>query len=271
VLDEVIIVRRELGFPPLVAPIRQWLASQAVYNVLGESRYETIVKELKDYLRGLAGRPPKPPTKKLRQLVLGREEPITMRPAALLEPQVEEGRQNLQQRGLPADDGQLLEELLFPHLTAERRRNRAKAEKKEKPPSMPPPPEPQPVVEEVETLPVQGAEFEVEVEGELFTVRVSGTGLTVNAPPAGSTSNAAISPKKPAGGPGSILSPMQGLIVKLELAVGDQVESGDVVGVLEAMKMQNDIVAPKSGRVLEIYVKEGEVVGPNQPLLRIGE
>ena len=63
---------------------------------------------------------------------------------------------------------------------------------------------------------------------------------------------------------------MQGLIVKLPVKVGDEVKLGDVVAVLEAMKMQNDIVTTAAGKVKAVYVKEGEVVGPNQPLVDIG-
>ncbi|MDQ6741701.1 MAG: biotin/lipoyl-binding protein, partial [Candidatus Dormibacteraeota bacterium] len=67
-----------------------------------------------------------------------------------------------------------------------------------------------------------------------------------------------------------VVAPMQGLIVKVPVKVGDEVKLGEVVAVLEAMKMQNDIVATKPGKVTEVYVKEGEVVKPNQPLLSVG-
>ena len=63
---------------------------------------------------------------------------------------------------------------------------------------------------------------------------------------------------------------MQGLIVRLPVKVGDHVKLGEVVAVLEAMKMQNDIVTPVAGKVLEVYVKEGEVVTPSQALLSVG-
>ena len=67
-----------------------------------------------------------------------------------------------------------------------------------------------------------------------------------------------------------MIAPMQGLIVKLPVKAGDDVKLGDVVAVLEAMKMQNDIVTTVAGRVSAVYVKEGEVVSPNQPLLAVG-
>ena len=69
---------------------------------------------------------------------------------------------------------------------------------------------------------------------------------------------------------GTVIAPMQGLIVKLPVKSGEDVKLGDVVAVLEAMKMQNDIVTTVAGKVNAIYVKEGQVVTPNQPLLAIG-
>src|SRR5260221_3975744 len=95
VLEEVSRVRRELGYPPLVAPLRQMIATQAAYNVIGGERYATVTQELKDYLQGLYGRPPVPADPELRRLGLGREEPIHIRPADLLQPQVEIARQHL--------------------------------------------------------------------------------------------------------------------------------------------------------------------------------
>jgi biotin carboxyl carrier protein len=68
---------------------------------------------------------------------------------------------------------------------------------------------------------------------------------------------------------GAVVAPMQGLIVKLPVKKGDAVKLGDVVAVLEAMKMQNDIVTTVAGQVVDVYVKEGDVVGPNQAILAI--
>src|SRR2546429_8389275 len=84
VLDEANRVRLELGYPPLVAPVRQMIATQAVYNVIGGERYATVTQELKDYLQGLYRGPPVAADPELRRLVLGREEAITIRPPGLL-------------------------------------------------------------------------------------------------------------------------------------------------------------------------------------------
>jgi len=104
----------------------------------------------------------------------------------------------------------------------------------------------------------------------VFKVRVTGAGMAVT--PA-ATAGAAPSPQpKPApkSGEGTVIAPMQGLIVKIPIKAGDDVKLGDVVAVLEAMKMQNDIVTTVAGKVSAVYVKEGQVVTPNQPLLAIG-
>jgi biotin carboxyl carrier protein len=104
----------------------------------------------------------------------------------------------------------------------------------------------------------------------VFKVRVSGAGLSVvaGAPAAAPSGNSA--PATPKVGEGTVLAPMQGLIVKMPVKQGDVVRLGDVVAVLEAMKMQNDIVTTVAGKVTGVFVKEGEVVTPNQPLLNIG-
>jgi pyruvate carboxylase subunit B len=275
VLDEANRVRLELGYPPLVAPIRQLIATQAVYNVIGGDRYATVTQELKDYLQGLYGRPPVPADPELRRLVLGREEPITIRPADLLEPQVEAARLQLKKMSFEPDDGSVLIHLLFPNLAPEYLRGpgpTAKAPSRPlaapvspqptaptaNAPAAPPAPAPAPL----------SAEFEVEVEGEVFKVRVSGAGMTVV--PGAGVASSSVAPPPPRTGEGTVIAPMQGLIVKIPVKAGDEVKLGDVVAVLEAMKMQNDIVTTTAGRVREVYVKEGDIVTPSQPLLAVG-
>ena len=278
VLDEANHVRRHIGYPPLVAPIRQMIATQAVYNILGGERYATVTQELKDYLQGLYGRPPGPVDPELRRLVIGRDEPITIRPADLLEPQVDFARQQVRKMGFEPTDDMVLIHLLFPALAPDYARGPQPAKSDgqkpavvEQSPPPPPTPEPEPVVVAAPPPRSQSAEFDVEVEGEVFKVRVSGAGLSVVATGAAAAAPSGNSaPAPPKVGEGTVLAPMQGLIVKLPLKPGDEVKLGDVVAVLEAMKMQNDIVTTVAGKVTGIYVKEGEVVTPNQPLLNIG-
>jgi pyruvate carboxylase subunit B len=276
VLEEANRVRKELGYPPLVAPIRQMIATQAVYNVIGGDRYATVTQELKDYLQGLYGRPPVPADPELRRLVLGREEPITIRPADLLEPQVGAARNQLKKMGFEPTDESVLIHLLFPNLAPDYLRGPEPEEKAPKAPAIavapePPLPAPDPPPSVPPPPAASVAEFEVEVEGEVFKVRVSGAGMTVMPGGAAATPSAGTQPSPaPRTGEGTVIAPMQGLIVKLPAKVGDEVKLGDVVAVLEAMKMQNDIVTTVAGKVREVYVKEGEVVTPNQPLLAVG-
>jgi len=278
VLEEVSRVRLELGYPPLVAPIRQMIATQAVYNVIGGERYATVTQELKDYLQGLYGRPPVPADPELRRLVLGREEPITIRPADLLEPQVDAARQHLRKMNLDTSDDSVLIQLLFPNLATDYLRDPAPAARENRRPAAltavdPPAPDPvaaqAPAPPPAAAQPPAGAEFEVEVEGEIFKVRVSGAGMVV-IPATGASAAPAANPAPPRTGEGTVIAPMQGLIVKIPVKPGDTVKLGDVVAVLEAMKMQNDIVTTVAGTVREVYVKEGEVVSPSQPLLAVG-
>ncbi len=88
VLEEVPVVRRELGYPPLVTPTSQIVGTQAVFNVLSGKRYKIIPKEVKDYVKGFYGRPPVRIDAKIREKIIGDEEPIKGRPADLLEPEL---------------------------------------------------------------------------------------------------------------------------------------------------------------------------------------
>ena len=274
VLEEASRVRLELGYPPLVAPIRQMIATQSVYNIIGGERYATVTQELKDYLQGLYGRPPVAADPELRRLVLGREEPITIRPADLLEPQVAAAREQVKKMGFEPDDDSVLIQLLYPNLAPEYLRGPV-TPPKEKVPTVDS--EPAPASASAEAPPpalapapaaVTTAEFDVEVDGEVFKVKVTGAGVAVV--PVAPGAGAAAAPPAPKAGDGTVIAPMQGLIVKIPVKAGDTVKLGDVVAVLEAMKMQNDIVTTVAGKVREVYVKEGEVVSPNQALVAIG-
>jgi pyruvate carboxylase subunit B len=282
VLDEANHVRRHIGYPPLVAPLRQMIAIQAVNNVLSGEQFATVTQELKDYLHGLYGRPPGPVDPELRRQVIGRDEPITIRPADLLDPQVDEARQQVKKLGHQPTDDAVLIQLMFPSLAPDYLRGPQPSKSVggqdgDRPEPTPAPAKPEPAPEPVTQVPEPSpsapvaAEFDVEVEGEIFKVRVSGAGMAVVpagvSAPAGGGDAAPASPKITEG---TVIAPMQGLIVKLPVKSGDDVKLGDVVAVLEAMKMQNDIVTTVAGRVSAIYVKEGQVVTPNQPLLAVG-
>jgi pyruvate carboxylase subunit B len=107
-------------------------------------------------------------------------------------------------------------------------------------------------------------ELRVEVDGQTYDVRVFGAG-PVEARPASPPAPGA----SPRTGEATLTAPMQGLILKLLVTAGDRVQIGDVVAVLEAMKMQNEIIANRSGTVTQVHVREGDVVGPRAPIVDI--
>lgn len=94
VLKEVPRVREDLGYPPLVTPTSQMVGTQAVLNVLTGERYKMVINEVKNYVRGLYGRPPAPINPEIKQKIIGNEVPITCRPADLLEPELEKAKKD---------------------------------------------------------------------------------------------------------------------------------------------------------------------------------
>jgi pyruvate carboxylase subunit B len=242
-------VRAELGHPPLVTPIIEIVATQAVYNVCDGDRYATVSQEVKDYCLGLYGSPPFPIDAEVKRLVNGREESITLRPADLLEPALPALRRELVREGVAKPDAATVVSFaLFPAETLALLRDDGDG---------------------TATLggdPVSDEEqadvrdLTVEVDGQSYSVRVIGAGLG-----GGGSAGAAA----PAVREGTVVAPMQGLILKIPVAVGDTVALGQVVAVLEAMKMQNDVTANRAGTVSAVHVKEGDVVGPRVPILQI--
>ena len=268
-------VRAELGYPPLMMPIAEILATQAVYNVCDGDRYATVSQEIKDYCLGLYGEPPFPIDRDVRRLVNGREEAITCRPADLLEPAMPAARRSLEREGFPAPGlDAAVTYALFPDDYLALARGEAVPERLGDEPAREPdgPPaaaaEPAPSSEPDAALPGPPApvrELTVEVDGQAYSVRVIG-GSAMGAP-AQTDHPAAAAPATVK--EGTVVAPMQGLLLKVSVSVGDQVKLGEVVAVLEAMKMQNDISATRSGRIARVHVKAGDVVRPRDPLVDI--
>ncbi|MGQ9556979.1 MAG: oxaloacetate decarboxylase subunit alpha [Desulfurispora sp.] len=93
VLAEVPRVRADFGYPPLVTPSSQIVGTQAAINVILGERYKMATNEVKNYMRGYYGRPPAPVNEEARKKIIGDEEPITCRPADLIEPELPKARQ----------------------------------------------------------------------------------------------------------------------------------------------------------------------------------
>lgn len=266
-------VRAELGHPPLVTPLIEIVATQAVYNVCDGDRYATVSQEVKDYCLGLYGEPPFPIDAEVRHLVNGREEPITCRPADLLEPALAKLRRELKREGVDKpDDATVVSYALFPSELLAFKRGEVEAERlgDEPEPSAPPAETSADAADAapggddaaLEAPPADVRELTVEVDGQSYSVRVIGAGL-------GGGGAAPQGDSAPVVREGTVLAPMQGVILKVAAKVGDKVELGDVVAVLEAMKMQNDVTATRAGTVSAVHVKEGDVVGPRHPIVQI--
>lgn len=96
VLNEVPIVRAELGYPPLVTPLSQMVGTQAVMNVMSGKRYSLVPKEIKEYLKGLYGQSPAPVDESIRHAIIGNETVITHRPADDLAPEFDKLKEKYQ-------------------------------------------------------------------------------------------------------------------------------------------------------------------------------
>ncbi len=252
VFMEVPRVRADLGYPPLVTPTSQIVGTQAVLNVLlGGDRYRNVTNEVKDYVRGLYGKPPAPISDEVRKLIIGDEPVITVRPADLLEPVFEKMKEQAIADGLiKKGDEDVLTYILYPAIAP----SFLKGERK---------PEELPVKNQRQSSPADIPHaMEVEVDGEVFNVRILSVGGSAVA------SSAAPAQKIPRGDiQGGIKSNMQGMVLEVVVSRGSEVKKGDLLVVLEAMKMENPIHATTDGRVSDIFVNAGDVVQSGDVLL----
>ncbi|MGX7150439.1 oxaloacetate decarboxylase subunit alpha [Enterococcus ureasiticus] len=112
VLKEVPKVRVDLGYPPLVTPLSQMVGTQAVMNVISGERYKMVPKEIKDYVKGLYGKPPVAISEEMTKLIIGEEEVITIRPADLLTPELPQYEKEIAEYAKSTED--VLMYALFP-------------------------------------------------------------------------------------------------------------------------------------------------------------
>ena len=253
VLEEMPRVREDLGYPPLVTPTSQIVGTQAVLNVLMGERYKVIPREVKDYAKGLYGKTPVPINKEMLEKILADEEPITARPADLISPELEKLTNEAEEQGLVKKEEDAMTYALYPAIAPKFLRGELTEEtllQKTEPM--------QPVSS---TTMLINTEFKVEVDGESFDVKI--------APAGGGLTSEIVESEKPEIGKDTLVANMQGMILKIIAKTGERVEKDDVVAVLEAMKMENNIYAHKSGVIREIYVEEGNTVSSGEAVMLI--
>ncbi|MDO9767783.1 sodium-extruding oxaloacetate decarboxylase subunit alpha [Glaesserella parasuis] len=277
VLKEIPEVRKDLGYIPLVTPTSQIVGTQAVMNVLMGGRYKNIAKETAGILKGEYGRTPAPVNAELQARVLEGGEPITDRPADHLAPEMDkllaEVKQQAVEKGITLTKDEIDDALivaLFPQIGWKFLENRGNPAAFEPAPTL----ETAKAVESKVEKPassVGAAVYTVELEGKAFVVKVSEGGDISNiAPVTAPTPVANLAPQATASGSGEpVNAPMAGNIIKVVVAEGQQVAEGDVLLILEAMKMETQICAAKAGTVQGIKVKSGDVVGVGDTLMQI--
>lgn len=294
VLAEVPRVKEEFGHPPLVTPTSQIVGVQAVFNVLF-GRYKNITHETVEYVKGMYGTPPAPIKKEIYEIVLGKDwkdQLVDCRPADLIKPEFDQRKAELKELGLYKRDEDVITYAIYPQVGLKFLKGEAKAEFTSK--DLPLPwdhPSTRTFVksffpeikeqnklwlelEPPEARKVGGpapipTEFDVEVDGEPFQVKVTPTGGFLVA--GGNGAAAGPTKRTKDNTEGAICTSLQGTIIKLKVSEGDDITEGDVVCLIEAMKMEQEIKADHGGKVKEIFVKEGEQVSVNDVLMSVAE
>ena len=275
VLEEIPRVRKELGYIPLVTPTSQIVGTQAVINVLTGERYKSITKETAGLLKGEYGQAPAEVDAELQAKVLDGAEPITCRPADLLKSEMDTLTTDLLEKA--KSDGISLAEdtvddvltyALFPQVGLKFLKNRRNPEAFEPAPTAEtaaPAAAPQPVAGSIES-------YSVKVDGQVYDVEVGPQGeLTSVSPSAKPAQASQASQAAPAAASDAeaVPAPLAGNIFKVIVQPGAEVAEGDVLLILEAMKMETEVRAARGGIVQELNVKEGDAVTVGAPLLSL--
>ena len=274
VLEEIPRVRKDLGYIPLVTPTSQIVGTQSVINVLTGERYKTIAKETAGILKGEYGKTPAPVDSALQARVLEGAAPVTDRPADHIAPEMAkieaEVAEQAKAKGVKLADNAVDDALivaLFPQIAwkfLENRNNPAAFE-----------PAPTGNESAVENKPVSkaasgSAVYTVELEGKAFVVKVSEGGDISHV---ATTTAAAVPQTAPAPAPTSggtpVTAPMAGNIWKVVATESQTVAAGDVLFILEAMKMETEVKAAQAGTVRGICVKAGDAVAVGDTVMNL--
>lgn len=277
VLEEIPRVRKDLGYIPLVTPTSQIVGTQSVINVLTGERYKTIAKETAGILKGEYGKTPAPVDSALQARVLEGAAPVTDRPADHIAPEMAkieaEVAEQAKTKGVKLADNAVDDALivaLFPQIAWKFLENR------NNPAAFEPAPtgnesavENKPVVSKAAPAASGSAVYTVELEGKAFVVKVSEGGDISHV----ATTTAAAPQTAPAPAPTSggtpVTAPMAGNIWKVVATEGQTVAAGDVLFILEAMKMETEVKAAQAGTVRGICVKAGDAVAVGDTVMNL--
>ncbi len=270
VLTEIPKVRKDLGYIPLVTPTSQIVGTQAVLNVLTGERYKSITKETAGVLKGEYGATADSVNAELQARVLDGAEAITCRPADLINPEMDSLTAELEslakEKNLSlADDviDDVLTYALFPQIGLKFIENRNNPDAFEPVPTA----ETEPVAAPA-SAPTATENYAVSVDGKVYDVVVApGGDISQITQPAGDEAlkqSASVSASE------ALNAPLAGNIFKVLVNEGDHVEAGEVVIIMEAMKMETEIRAINAGEVTSLLVREGDSVTVGQALLSLG-
>lgn len=266
VLEEIPQVREDLGYIPLVTPTSQIVGTQSVLNVLTGDRYKSIAKETADILKGAYGKTPAPVNKKLQKKVLDVDEKvIACRPADLLSPELSSIEENLESLShemhfdLMSGESRVDDVLtyaLFPNVAIDFFKNRSKTEARSEP-MLSDPIDP--------NIDIKTGIYTVEVNAKTYVVKVSSGGdiSKISERVENKTNEYSETDET------EINAPLAGNVIKVNVQENDNVQQGDSMIILEAMKMETSISAPIAGRVKQIRVKSGDTCAAGQLLLVI--
>ena len=275
VLEEIPRVRKDLGYIPLVTPTSQIVGTQSVINVLTGERYKTIAKETAGILKGEYGKTPAPVDSALQARVLEGAAPVTDRPADHIAPEMAkieaEVAEQAKSKGVKLADNAVDDALivaLFPQIAwkfLENRNNPAAFE-----------PAPTGNESAVENKPVSkaapstsgSAVYTVELEGKAFVVKVSEGGDISHVASTAPQAEPQAAPTPITGGT-PVTAPMAGNIWKVVATEGQTVAAGDVLFILEAMKMETEVKAAQAGTVRGICVKAGDAVAVGDTVMTL--
>ncbi|MEQ6884276.1 sodium-extruding oxaloacetate decarboxylase subunit alpha [Salicola sp. Rm-C-2C1-2] len=274
VFREIPKVREELGYPPLVTPTSQIVGTQAVINVLSDSRYGTITNEVKKYLQGWYGKAPGDVDQNLQQRAVGKEEPVEERPANLLANEFHKLKSEIADIAESEED--VLTYAMFPDQA------RTFLEQRRDGTLQPEVLEPAPSENASGHVPT---EFRIQVHGETYDIQVTGVSpggddrrrfyMTVDGVPE-EIELEAVGESAPGGGhraratrEGHVTTSMPGNIVDVVVSEGDSVAAGDPVLIIEAMKMETEVKAPVAGSVTAVHISKGDRVTPGEVLIEI--